>query len=165
MITNFAILNELVEKLKTDIKASLEKQKHVASGKLLDSIDVKIQEAASELNIIGYQEDYGKYVDAGRKPRVKGVPVEVLEEWIKVINIASESKEVRSIAFAIQNSIKEKGIPAKPYSKWKEGNSIKRIDYLDEILNEKYIEQYIEKAFYSGVQSRITSLTQQYSKL
>jgi hypothetical protein len=60
--------------------------------------------------------DYFKYIDSGRRPKARKVPVEALIKWIKKKGITPRGKQsVNSLAFAIQNSIYKVGIKARKF--------------------------------------------------
>ena len=88
----------------------------VASGKLRDSIKVvtkKVNEDETIIQVIS--EDYAQWVQSGRPPGKKGVPISKLEQWIKDRGLQGRDKKGqfikrRSFAFAIQNNIKKFGI-------------------------------------------------------
>lgn len=55
--------------------------------------------------------DYLQFIDTGRRPRARKVPVLELVKWLKKMNIKPRYKQTyNSIAFAIQNSIYKTGI-------------------------------------------------------
>lgn len=84
----------------------------IASSSLYNSVDVK-QSGNDTLEVI--MNDYWKYVQSGRLPGKKGVPLEAIEKWIgerKLLGRDKLSKVAkRSFAFAIQTNIKKFGIP------------------------------------------------------
>ena len=88
----------------------------VASGKLRDSITVvtkKVNEDETVIQVIS--EEYAQWVQSGRLPGKKGVPVSAIEQWIKEKGLTGRDKKGkfikrRSFAFAIQNNIKKFGI-------------------------------------------------------
>jgi hypothetical protein len=88
----------------------------VASGKLRDSISVnvvKVNENETIIQVIS--EAYAQWVQSGRLPGKKGVPVDALEQWIKERGLTGRDKrgrfiKRRSFAFAIQANIKKFGI-------------------------------------------------------
>lgn len=87
----------------------------IASGGLYDSIKA----IPSEGSIGVEMEDYGKFVQTGRQPNLKGVPIDKLVFWIKNRNITAKDKKGKPIkpenlAFAIQKTIKKFGIPSLP---------------------------------------------------
>lgn len=87
----------------------------VASGKLRDSITVTTQQNGDETIIQVLAEQYSQWVQSGRLPGKKGVPIDALEKWIKSRSLKGRDKKGkfitnRSFAFAIQNNIKKFGI-------------------------------------------------------
>ena len=88
----------------------------VASGKLRDSISVvtkKVNEDETVIQVIS--EEYAQWVQSGRLPGKKGVPIDALEKWIKERGLTGRDNrgrfiKRRSFAFAIQNNIKKFGI-------------------------------------------------------
>jgi hypothetical protein len=60
--------------------------------------------------------DYFQWVNSGRRPRARKVPVEALIKWIKKKNLAPSGKmTTNQLAFAIQNSIYKAGIKARKF--------------------------------------------------
>jgi hypothetical protein len=88
----------------------------VASGKLKDSISVEVKKVNENETIIQVlSEQYAQWVQSGRLPGKKGVPIEALEKWIKSRGLQGRDKKGkfikrRSFAFAIQKNIKKFGI-------------------------------------------------------
>lgn len=87
----------------------------VASGKLRDSVKVEVMtnNSISYLQII--MMEYAQYVQSGRAPGKKGVPIQPLIEWIKQRRLKGRNSKGRfitdkSLAFAIRNNIKKFGI-------------------------------------------------------
>lgn len=127
------MLEETTAYIKKKMQERLEIQKHKDTGKLIDTIKVVYENGY----IIAYIEDYGIYVNWGRRPGGKMPPISVLENWVRRKNfVLKDGQNYRSLAFAIAQSIKKKGIPAKPYKVWKEGNTIKRVGWIDDVIKE-----------------------------
>jgi hypothetical protein len=88
----------------------------VASGKLRDSISVNVVKVNENETIIQVlSEEYAQWVQSGRLPGKKGVPIDALEKWIKSRGLTGRDKrgrfiKRRSFAFAIQSNIKKFGI-------------------------------------------------------
>ena len=88
----------------------------VASGKLRDSIQVQVKKVNENETVIQIlAEEYSKWVQSGRLPGKKGVPITAIENWIKSRGLQGRDKKGqfikrRSFAFAIQNNIKKFGI-------------------------------------------------------
>lgn len=122
-------------------------QRHSATGKLIQSFQTNV--SLSSL-VFGKVEvtmiRYGLWVDSGRAPGVKGVPIQALMEWIRVKGIATADKVVRSIAFAIMNKIKKEGIPTSGSRRI----ASKRTGFLQDAINkesEGILNQMEEGAF------------------
>ena len=87
----------------------------VASGKLRDSISVVTKKSDGETIIQVLSEEYAQWVQSGRLPGKKGIPISAIEKWIKDRGLQGRDKrgrfiKKRSFAFAIQNNIKKFGI-------------------------------------------------------
>ena len=104
------ILGQLAEHLKKALQTELSVRMRVASGTLINSIEAVVKETMRGFEIVGSAVYYAKYVENGRRPGAKGVPIQALIEWIRVKRIVIEGRSERSAAFMIQNSIRRKGI-------------------------------------------------------
>lgn len=88
----------------------------VASGSLRNSITVTATTNSNHDSIIQIMaEEYSQWVQSGRLPGKKGVPISALEQWIKERGLQGRDKKGRfikrrSFAFAIQSNIKKFGI-------------------------------------------------------
>lgn len=87
----------------------------VATGNLVNSVKVVVKKENnfSVLQVIAL--DYLQWVQSGRLPGKKGVPVDSIERWIKARGLQGRDKKGRyikrrSFAFAIQQNIKKFGI-------------------------------------------------------
>ena len=98
-------------KIKEQLIAELTRQGHKASGALLDSIDVALEQTVYSITIFGRFAYYGPYVDYGRNASIKRVPIDALIEWIRIKKMDLKGKSEQQVAFAIQMSIFKKGIP------------------------------------------------------
>ena len=106
---------------------------------LIDSIEWTYKDNAWIL----VANNYFKWVDSGRRPRVKKVPVEALIKWIKKKNIRPRpGQTINSLAFAIQNSIYKIGIKAKKFIDPMIGASLDIIsEYISEDLSVQIADQ------------------------
>jgi hypothetical protein len=95
----------------------------VATGRLLNSLTYRVQDEGGQPVLVLTYVDYFKYVNLGRRPGVKRVPMKVLFDWIKIKKIRGRDKKGRfikdmSLAWAIQTNIFKYGIrPANIYDK------------------------------------------------
>jgi len=142
----------------------LAEQGHVATGKLLRSIEAQITSDDID-RLVGsiYAEDYGLIVDqgvpAGRVPFNPGSGarsskyIEALLDWIDVIKPGLVDRERRSFAFAIANAHKREGIPTAASSRFsKDGTRLNWIessfaDQEEEIEKELQLQRLISISF------------------
>lgn len=87
----------------------------VASGSLKNSIEVTAQEKGDVSYLQMSMNDYGQWVQSGRLPGKKGVPIDAIEKWIRSRGLKGRDKKGRfitnrSFAFGIQKNIKKFGI-------------------------------------------------------
>lgn len=89
----------------------------IASGTLRDSVQAKVVEEGNGIDTIEISmAEYSQWVQSGRLPGKKGVPISVLEKWIKERKLKGRNQKTgryitnRSFAFAIQANIKKFGI-------------------------------------------------------
>lgn len=87
----------------------------VASGRLKDSVEVRTVPSETNPVIQVFMDDYWSFVQSGRLPGKKGVPIEEIEKWIKSRGLTGRDKKGRfikrrSFAFGIQTNIKKFGI-------------------------------------------------------
>ncbi len=93
-------INRVNGVLEENLKRELIQQNHVASGRLLDSINVRTRKDGSNYVIEGRMLDYGLDVDKGQ-PKGTIVPVQNLIEWVRARNIA-QGKRAEGVAFAVR---------------------------------------------------------------
>jgi hypothetical protein len=87
----------------------------VASGSLKNSIQVTAKETKDGGVLQMSMNDYAQWVQSGRLPGKKGVPIDAIEKWIVNRKLLGRDKKGRfikrrSFAFAIQKNIKKFGI-------------------------------------------------------
>lgn len=96
--------------LEKSLKDELLRQNHVASKKLLDSIEVVCNNIANGYTIEGSFLSYGSAVDTGTKPGHK-IPIKDLIDWMRFKKIQFAGKSELQTAFLIRNSIFKRGTP------------------------------------------------------
>jgi hypothetical protein len=109
----------------------------VASGRLRDSVEVTVVPSETNPIIKVFMDDYWSFVQSGRMPGKRGVPIEEIEKWIKSRGLTGRDKKGRfikrkSFAFGIQTNIKKFGI--------------RPSNFLDKALNLLEANQKIEEA-------------------
>ena len=128
------------------IIASLQKellgQGHKVTGNLINSFEQRVIELPNSIVIEILMDEYGIYVNEGRKSGGKKVPISVLVEWIERRAIASGDKDVKSIAFAIQNTIHKEGMPTK--GSFKFSNNGRRKGFIDFVIDNELDGVYNE---------------------
>lgn len=109
-------LQELGQMMVQDMTNYLLVNKKSASRKLVESINFRIEDGILEtINLNIYGEDYGKWVNVGRKKKAKRVPISALIEWATIRGLETGEKKLRQLAFAIQTNIWKKGIKPTPF--------------------------------------------------
>jgi hypothetical protein len=139
-----------------------------ASGNLYNSLTATVMPNGDDFELVITYADYFKYVNEGRRPERKKVPLSALLDWIKIRGIKPKDYKGRgrptkkgqlSLAFAIQTNIYKYGIkPANIYDKG--------LDSLEEIfenpppeLQQAYTDLYaaIENDVVNFVDANIVS--------
>lgn len=148
-------LLSIYELLRKEMIEEFVRQGHDVTGSLINSIEEKIIESTVFTRLDVEYNFYGRFVDTGRKAGVKRVPIEALEEWIRLKGFESDAKKIRGIAFAIQKTIFEKGI-SQPQS-WN-GENTK--GWQTKVLerNTEKIESKVEKAIEDTFDLIITNI-------
>lgn len=87
----------------------------VASGSLYNSVEVVVKNTEEGGVLSVMMNEYAQWVQSGRLPGKKGVPIDAIEKWIKSRGLKGRDKKgrfikTRSFAFGIQTNIKKFGI-------------------------------------------------------
>jgi hypothetical protein len=143
------ILQQIAQYLSDTLQMELLNQGHTASEALFNSIQSVIEHTLTGITISAQALYYAKFVNAGRKPGTKGVPINVLVEWIRRRRLNMEGKRERSVAFAMQRSIRDKGIkPSRFIDKSIDKfNKSKRLENKIERFMEEYAEEQLQTIF------------------
>ena len=137
------ILQQIAQYLNDTLQMELLNQGYTASEALFDSIKTIVERTLTGITITTEALYYAKFVNAGRKPGTKGVPLDVLVEWIRRKRLNMEGKRERSVAFAMQRSIRDKGIkPSRFIDK-----SIEKFDKSKRLENniERFMDEYVDE--------------------
>lgn len=103
----------------------LDKQRHIASGVAANSL--KVTKEGNDIVVRGAY--YLYWVQFGRRPG--GVPpLYAIRRWCSFIGLPATA------AYPIALNIARKGTPGQPYVRWTEGNSLKRLDFVNDALAE-----------------------------
>lgn len=159
-------LEEIAPILEQIIKESLEEKRYkfgfakyqgtsnkVASGKLVNSVQVVTKQTKDMTVLQVLMEEYGAYVQSGRYMGKKGVPIKSLIQWIKERGLKGRDKKGRfitnqSFAFAIQTNIKKYGIRPANF-----------IDIsLEKVMSDSRITELIGEAAYEDLINLIEGL-------
>ena len=151
------------------IIASLQKeliqQGHEASGNLVNCFEQRVIEVPNSIVIEILMDEYGIYVNEGRKTGGKKVPINVLVDWIERKAIVNGDKEVKSLAFAIQQTIHKEGIPTK--GSFKFSNNGRRKGFIDFVINNELDEVYneLEQQVFEGYDDAIATMVKDFNKV
>lgn len=111
------VMEEFGQKVKEQYQKNLEMNRHVASGKLKDNIEVVIIDEPDRLEVALNLEEYWKWVENGRASG-KMPPVSAIEKWITVKKIVPQMRDgkkaptIQQLSWAIAKSIKNNGTRA-----------------------------------------------------
>ena len=98
------VLNTLADKTTKEIKSLLRLNGKYASGRLVNSVVVKVLETDKGVKMSLEYADYGKYVISGRRPGAKMPPISKIQAWTRLKGIPL------SAAFPIARAIAKNGI-------------------------------------------------------
>lgn len=142
-------LHQIAVFLQEDIKRQLIDDGHTATGGLVDSIKATVSRGSDAFVIEGHMAKQGIFVISGRDKGAKGVPIDALVKWIEIKNFSQGITDTRGLAFAIQKSIKKKGI--------KPSDFIGKVFKENETLIEDRIHNAIDKALNVSLDNLITN--------
>jgi len=150
------------------IIASLQKeligQGHKATGNLVNSFEQRVVKMPNSLALEILMDDYGIYVNEGRKSGGKKVPIAVLVEWIERRAIVNGDKEVKSLAFAIQQTIHKEGSPTSGSFKFSFNG--RRDGFIDFVIDHELdgaLEE-LEQEVFEGYDEAIAEIVKDFNK-
>lgn len=147
------IIKESLEEKRYPFGVSGGKGNKVASGKLRDSVTVTSSQNSGVTELQVMMEEYSQWVQSGRLPGKKFVPVGEIEKWIKQRGLKGRDKKGkfitnRSFAFAITRNINKFGIRPSNF-----------IDVsLEKIMEDQRIVDLIGEASYDELINAITGI-------
>lgn len=113
--------------------------KLLAKGGFAESVSVEPSYDGFKIKVA----EHAQYMDAGRKPGAKKVPLDALIKWIKRYRVGQRDKKtgkfrkrvvsINSIAFAIQMAIYKKGIKPRRFIK-------ETLEYAEDLMK-SYIDE------------------------
>lgn len=124
-----AIANAVIESIQNELITY-----GLKDSNIIKNTTYKITEYTIDIEIPFYY----VFIESGRKPLTKKVPIDILLKWMKRKNISTENNRV----WAIQQSIYKNGIKARPFIDKAIANSEQQIEVLlrldfDELINER----------------------------
>ena len=134
------VIQEAGDELEISAVKELVDQGHRATGKLVNSVETRVITNSLGFSLILLAEQYGIFVDSGRRPRAKKVPVMALVEWVKTKAIARNDQEAFRVAYAIQQKIFLEGIPTRNAFKYsRNGRRVGWIDFVAQELSNELV--------------------------
>lgn len=131
MATNTSQYPELLKVLKLigkesaiTYKKNLKEKKKIASGKLYNSINYRLEITDTGVKLYFVAEKYYINIENGRKPNSKMPPIEVIQRWMKIKNIAYDKNDLITFkngykipraTLYIAKKIGSKGIKPSPF--------------------------------------------------
>ena len=146
------------------LQVELIEQGHKATGNLVNSFEQRFLELPNSLVLEILMDDYGKYVDSGRRKGAKKVPLDVLIAWIERKAIVNGDKEIKSLAFAIQQTIFKEGSPTK--GSFKFSNNGRRKGFIDFVIENKldFVYTELEKQVFEDYDASIATIVKDFNK-
>lgn len=139
-------------------------QGHQATGNLVNSFEGRVMELPNSMVLEILMDDYGTYVNNGRKAGGKKVPIDVLIKWIERRGIASGDKEVKNAAFAIQQKIWQEGTPTS--GSFKFSNNGRRAGFIDFVIENELGEAFeeLEREVFEDYDESIATIVKDFNK-
>lgn len=142
------IQQEIAGFIRDTLQMELLNQGHVASEALFNSIDCVTEKMVNSIEFTANAAHYSAFVNDGRKKGVRGVPLDVLVSWIRLRKFDLQGKREASVAFAVQRSIKQKGIKPSRFV----DRAAAKIDH------SKHLDKMVEDLMLDFIEERITRI-------
>ena len=145
------------------LQMELIEQGHKATGNLVNSFEQRTLSLPNSLVLEILMDDYGVYVNNGRQKGGKKVPIDVLVAWIERKAIVSGDKKVKSLAFAIQQTIHKEGSPTK--GSFRFSNNGRRKGFIDFVISEELNDIYneLEEQVFKGYDAAIATIVNDFN--
>lgn len=145
------------------LQMELIEQGHKATGNLVNSFEQRALSLPNSLVLEILMDDYGTYVNNGRQKGGKKVPIDVLVAWIERKAIVSGNKKVKSLAFAIQQTIHKEGSPTK--GSFRFSNNGRRKGFIDFVISEELNDIYneLEEQVFKGYDAAIATIVNDFN--
>ena len=146
-----------------ELQKELIGQGHKATGNLVNSFEQRVIEMPNSMVLEILMDDYGDYVNYGRKAGGKKVPIDVLIKWIEQRAIVNGDKEVKSLAFAIQQTIWKEGSPTK--NSFSFSNNGRRSGFIDFVIDNELDEVFeeLEQEVFEGYDTAIAGIVNDFN--
>ena len=147
------------------LQMELIQQGHKATGNLVNSFEQRFLELPDSLVLEILMDDYGIYVNEGRRKGAKKVPINVLIAWIEKKAIVNGDKEVKSLAFAIQQTIFKEGSPTK--GSFRFSNNGRRKGFIDFVIDNElnFVYTELEEQVFKDYDASIATIVKDFNKV
>ena len=148
-----------------ELQEELIGQGHQATGNLVNSFEGRTMTLPNKIVIEILMDDYGTYVNEGRKAGGKKVPIDVLINWIEKRAIVNGDKEKKNLAFAIQQKIFKEGSPTQGSFKFSLNG--RRKGFIDFVIENKLDEVFdaIRMEVFEGFEEQISDIIKGYNEI
>lgn len=106
-------LNDIGEFIRDTYKDKLKSGGSIATGKLFNSVNYRVEMRDDSVVVIFIAENYYLNIEKGREPNGKFPPIEAIRKWI----VAKGLPNKPGLEYLIARKISEQGVKAKPYLK------------------------------------------------
>lgn len=131
-------LDQLGQAYVKQMKEQLKKMDGVLTGQLLESISYVVKETSDGYTLQILMEDYGEFVNSGRRKGAKQPPPAAMMQFVREANIRPKpGQSLESVAFAIGRSISQNGIRPRPFID-------KGLSVVDKGLEDGLMDAFIE---------------------
>ena len=156
--------NNILKLIISELQTELIGQGHDATGSLVNSLTGSVLTLPNSIVIEVLMSDYGIYVNEGRKAGAKRVPLNVLMDWVERRAIAHGNKEVKSVAFAIQEKIFQEGSPTKGSFSFTPNG--RRKGFIDFVIENKLdpILSVLSDEIFQNFDTLVSNITKDFNK-